>query len=120
MLKKIKDDKLKPIIPALRVKKRFIRIQIELKTKLEFKDLSRKLTTEIIKFIGEIEYSNSGFWILNDKFDFKKQELILKTKIKSKDKILAALALITKFDKESVKIRTLRVSGTLKGVFKEL
>jgi len=116
--KKVLDIKLKPIPPTLRQKKRFIKIQIEAEKKFDFKFISDNLTKEIIYFIGVIDYSNAGVWILKDKYNEDKQELILKVSTKTKDKLIAALSLINKFDRENVKIKTLRVSGTLKGVQK--
>jgi len=119
IIKKIMDTKLKPLMPVLRLKKRFIRIQIISKQKEDFKNLSNNLNKEIIYFLGLIDFSNGGVWILKDKFNFEKQELIIKVSTKLKDKLIAALGLITKFSNQDVKIKTLRVSGTLKGVYKE-
>ena len=116
---KIIDTKLKPVMPTLRQKKRFIRIQIEEGKKFDFKFLSNNLTEQIIYFLGAIEFSNSGVWFLMDKFNFEKQEMIIKVSTKSKDKLVGALSLITKLGNEDVRIKTLRVSGTLKGVYKE-
>ena len=116
---KIIDSKLKPLMPTLRQKKRFIRIQIEGEKKFDFKILSNNLTDQITYFLGAIEFSNSGVWFLKDKFNFEKQEMIIKVSTKSKDKLVGALSLITKLGNENIKIKTLRVSGTLKGVYKE-
>ncbi len=136
---KIIDSKLKPLMPSLRQKKRFIRVQIEaLQTckvskglgivseknsltekKFDFKFISDNLTQKIIYFLGAIDYSNEGVWFLKDKFDFEKQELIIKVSTKLKDKLVGALSLIDKLDKENVNIKIIRVSGTLKGVYKK-
>ncbi len=114
----IKEDKLKPIIPTLRIRKRFVKIKIESNRKIDFKELSNKLTEELIYYIGAIDFAKGGVWFLKDKFDYEKQELIIKVTTKFKDKLLASCALINKIGNDSVKIKTIRVSGTLKGVEK--
>ncbi len=116
---KIADDKLKPLMPTLRQKKRFVRIKIEAKQKLDFKEVSDSLTDDIILYLGLIDYGKAGVWILKDKFDFEKQELIIRVSLKLKDKLLGALGLINKIGKENVKLNIIRVSGTIKGAFKE-
>lgn len=116
-INKIQDDKLKPLMPTLRQKKRFILVQIESKEKIEFKDLSENIVDEIILYLGAIDYAKSGIWILRDKYNFEKQEFLIRTSLKTKDKLLAVLCLIQKIGKEKVKLKTIRVSGTIKGAY---
>lgn len=115
---KIVDDKLKPLMPTLRQKKRFIRVKIESKNKIDFKILSDNLTEEIILYLGLIDYGKGGVWIIKDKFNFEKQEFLIRISTEFKDKLLGALSLITKIEKENVKLNVIRVSGTIKGSLK--
>lgn len=115
----IKEDKLKPLIPTLREKKRFVKINIESNKKLDFNIISKLLTEEITFYMGAIDFGKAGIWFLRDKFDFEKQELIIRTNIKYKDKLLTSLQLIRKLQDANINIKTLRVSGTIKGVLKE-
>lgn len=117
--KQIQDDKLKPLIPTLREKKRFILGKIESEKKFEFKEISEKLIEEIIFYLGAIEFSKSGIWLLRDKFDYEKQEFIIKVSVRSKDKLVGILSIINKISNSKVKIKTLKVSGTLKGLTKK-
>ena len=110
----IQEEKLKTLMPTLRVKKRFIRIKIDSSKKLSFEDIAKVLNEQVLYFMGALDFSHSGFWILKDQFDFDKQELIVKTTVTLKDKVILSLSLIENF---SVDIK--RVSGTLKGVRKE-
>lgn len=112
----IKEDKLKPLQPTLREKKRFIKIKIENSQKIEFKELSNQLLREITYYLGAIDIGKAGIWILKDKFNHEKQELIIKVNVKYKDKLVGALALT---NINNAKINIIRVSGTLKGVEKE-
>lgn len=116
MENKVQDSKLKPLSPTLREKKRFVKIKIESDKKFEFKTISEELVDQILVYIGAIDFSKAGIWILRDKFDYDKQELIIKVNVKYKDKFLASLLLLNKIDNNSVKIKTIKTSGTLKGV----
>ena len=113
---KIKETKLKVLSPTLREKKRFIKVKIESSKKYEFKELSNTLTSEITYYIGAIDYGKAGIWFLKDKFDFNKQEFIIKVGTKFKDKLIGSLALITKLNSKDIKLNVIKVSGTLKNV----
>lgn len=115
----MKDTKLKPILPTLREKKRFIKIKIESKKKYDFKTLSYSLNNQILFYLGAIDFGKGGVWILKDKFKFEEQTAIVKISTKFKDKLLASLNLMNKIDNQEVKLEIIRVSGTLKGVEKE-
>lgn len=116
----ISDDKLKPLSPSLRLKKRFIKIKIESDKQFDFKTLSENLNQQIILFLGAVEFSKSGIWILRDKFDDKKQELVLKVSTKLKDRLIGVLSLIQNISNADVNIHILNVSGTLKSLEKNL
>ncbi|MFW6008897.1 MAG: Rpp14/Pop5 family protein [Nanoarchaeota archaeon] len=112
----IKEIKLKPLIPTLRTKKRFIKIKIESSNNFDFKTLSDKLSYEINYWIGAIDYGKAGIWFLKDKFNQKEQTLIIKTSLPLKDKLIASLLLINKINNIDVKLNIIKVSGTLKGL----
>ncbi|MDA3855830.1 MAG: hypothetical protein PF569_06210 [Candidatus Woesearchaeota archaeon] len=114
----IKETKLKPILPVLREKKRFIKIKLESKKKYDFKTLSYSLNNQILYYLGAIDFGKGGVWILKDKFNFEDQTAIIKVSTKFKDKTLAALTLINKIDNDEIKLEIIRISGTLKGVEK--
>lgn len=116
----IEDTKLKPLQPTLRQKKRFIRAVVTSKTKIDFKTISENLIEEVISYMGTVEMGKAGVWVLRDKFDFDKQELIIKCSTKSSDKLIGILSLVLFLgNNNSCKIDVKRVSGTLKGVYVE-
>jgi len=117
--KTLQDSKLKVLRPTLRERKRFIRVKIQSTKKFTFKELSENLTEEIILYIGSIDFGKAGVWFLRDKFNEKEQELIVKVGVKFKDKLVGVLSLINKIGNTQVKLKTIRISGTLKGVMKE-
>lgn len=114
-----KDEKLKPLRPTLRVKKRFLKIQLHSTTPFDFKTISEELTQELLKYLGGITFSKAGIWLLRDKFSQKEQQLILKVNLDYKNEVLGALSIISNFSKQKVKLEVLKVSGTLKGLKKD-
>jgi len=117
MIKK-SDEKLKILRPTLKMKKRFVKVKINSSKKFKFEEVSKFLSKELIFYIGSIDYSKAGIWLLKDKFNFSKQEFILKTQVSFKEKLIAALLLISKLDKTETRFEVIRVSGTLKGLEK--
>lgn len=117
---KIDEIKLKPLLPTLRQKKRFIKIKIESSKKFSFKEISEELIENIIIYLGAINFGKEGIWLLKDKFDFENQTIVLKVSTKSKDKLIGVLALINKIAKTECKLNILKVSGTLKGIEKKI
>ena len=115
----LNDSKLKHLLPTLRTKKRFIRAKIISDRKFEFKELSESILSQVIMFLGSVETSKSGFWILRDKFDEKNQELFIKIDTKTKEKLIGVLSLVQKINKVPAKIEIIKVSGTLKGVLRD-
>lgn len=115
----IKEDKLKPLRPTLRQKKRFVKIIINSDKKFSFEELSNNFQDELIKYIGLIDYSNHGVWFVKEKFDYDKQVLVIKVSTKLKDKLVAALRLVKSMKSYNLKIEIVRVASTLKGLEKE-
>ena len=115
----IEDTKLKPLQPTLRQKKRFIRAVIKSASKLDFKTVSENLIEQIISFMGSVEMGKAGVWVLRDKFDFDKQEIVLKCSTKSSDNLIGILSLVLFLGNNNpCSIEVKRVSVTLKGVYK--
>lgn len=121
--KVVEDEKLKPLRPTLRIKKRFILFEIENENEksynFEFDEFSKNFLNEITLLLGSINISKSGLWILKDKFDEKTQRAIIKVNLKYVEDVLGAIAIINKINEKKVALRVKRVSGTLKGVLKE-
>lgn len=114
----VQDDKLKPLFPSLRTKKRFIKIKIESDKKIDFRELSESINEQIIIFLGAIEFGKSGIWILKDKFNFEEQTLVLKVSTQTCDKLIGVLSLLQKINNNLININIINVSGTLKGLEK--
>ena len=114
--KKIEDTKLKPLSPSLRVKKRVIRVKIVSDKKFDFKEISESLFDELIWYVGAIDFGKAGIWIIRERFDYDKQEIIFKVGTSYLNKLLAGIALVKQISNSPVKLEFIAVSGTLKGL----
>ena len=115
----ISETKLKPLMPVLREKKRFLRIKMNTKFELDFDRFSKGFLYEITYLMGAIDVGKAGIWMLKDKFDSEKKEFVVRCGVKFTKKFLAACLLISRIDSVECSLDVLRVSGTLKGARKE-
>ena len=92
--------KIKPLLPVLKEKKRYLLFEINSENILS----NSKIESELRRFIGDLGLAVAGLRFVKN----KKNKGIIQANNKSVDKIKAGLALI----KES-RIRTLKVSGVI-------
>ena len=107
--------KIKPVLPSLREKKRYLVFEIVSETKID--DLN-KITEAILnschKYLGEMGMAKSGLLILNDKYNKEKQRGIIRVNNKMLDNLKAALCFIKEIDNKQVIVKSVGVSGILK------
>ncbi len=104
--------KLKPILPSLKERKRYLSFEIISDDNFEANDVEKAVNESSINFIGTLGTGKAGMMFLADKYS--NNSGIVKTGHKYVDKIRTALALIKTIDNKDVIIRTRVVSGTLK------
>ena len=92
---KFQDEKLKPLLPSMRTKKRFLKIKIKSNHKFTYKEFSSQLLRTLFTFLGFIDFGKSQIWILQNTFNYDLQTCIIKANIKTYKKILGILAIIT-------------------------
>ena len=108
------DSKIKGLRPTLRVKKRFLLVQIVAKESFDFKTLSFAINEHIIKILGAYSYGKFGIWILREQFEYKTQCLVLKCTPQSVDILRSTLTLLLQISNTPIRLKILNVSGTLK------
>ena len=104
--------KLKPILPSLKEKKRYLSFEIISEHSFSADDVSKAAMDSILSLLGTLEAGKAGLMFLSDKYS--NNSGIIKTNHKFVDKVRTALALVSKIDGEDMLIRTRIVSGTLK------
>ena len=106
--------KLKPILPSLREKKRYLVFEVISKEKIaDFENVSNAISHFALQFLGQLMAAKAGIIILNNKWDLRLQRGIMKVNHKYVDALKAALVLATKINGTEVIIRSLGVSGIL-------
>ena len=98
---------MKPLLPSLREKKRYVVFDIKTDD-FDKKKIENIIAETALKFMGEFGISKAGFMILSDSWNGKKG--IIKIGSKYVDEIKLVLGLI----KGNIIVNTLGVSGTLK------
>ena len=102
---------MKPVIPSLREKKRYLVFKIESNTNFNQKSVEKAMIEAILKFIGELGYSKAGVIFLKDNYQNNKG--ILRIGHKHVDEIKMALGLIKKIENKKVIVKSIYVSGIL-------
>ena len=106
--------KLKPILPSLREKKRYLTFEIISKGKIDdFSVVSNAIWANLLSFTGELGAAKSGVWLLVDKYNEKTQRGIIKVSNKYVNELKASLSLIKEIDKKQVIVRSIIVSGMM-------
>lgn len=102
-------NRIKPIMPSLREKKRYISYKIVSEKSLNDKLVRTALNSYVIKFLGELLYSRAGIIFL----DSKNNAGIIKSSNNYVNEVKAALSLIDNIDYAKVNVFTTTVSGVL-------
>ncbi len=102
---------MKPVIPSLREKKRYLVFEIVANTNFRQQVVEKVMTEEILKLIGTLGYSKAGVIFLKD--NYKNNKGILRVGHKYVDEVKMALGLIKQMEKKNVEFKTIYVSGIL-------
>ena len=101
---------MKPILPTLKEKKRYIVYEVVSDAKVSEKALEKEIMDNVSKFLGELGIAKSGFMLV----ETKENKGIVKTNVKYQDEVKMALSLIKNIGKEKAVINVIGVSGILK------
>ena len=107
--------KLKPILPSLREKKRYLVFEVISKEKINNAEtISNAIWHCSLQFLGQLGTAKAGLIVLNNKWDSKLQRGIIKVSHKHVDAVKAALTFATEIGNADVIFRSLGVSGILR------
>ena len=102
---------IKPVLPSLREKKRYIVYEIKSEKPLSFEEVKQELEKKMIQFLGELGYGKAGVRIMDLWEDNKG---MIRTNTKFVDEVKTALALTERIGNQRVIIKSVGVSGILK------
>lgn len=106
--------KLKPVLPSLREKKRYLAFEVISKEKIRnVNSVSNAILDYSHQFIGNLGMAKAGIMVLNNKWNSNTQRGIIKVSHKHVDAVKSALLFTNKIENTNVIIRSVGVSGIL-------
>ena len=106
--------KIKSVLPTLREKKRYLTFEIISKNKINsFESVSKAIWKHVLGFLGSKTTGKAGIWILNDKYNSRKQRGVIRVGHKFVDDLKAALIQIKEINNQEVIVHSLGTSGVL-------
>src|SRR3989338_6254409 len=91
--------KLKPILPSLREKKRYVVFEVISKRKIwDFSAVSNAIYSSSSDFVGQLGMAKAGIMVLGNKWDPEFQRGIIKVGHKHVDALKASLAFISRIE----------------------
>ena len=107
--------KLKPILPSLREKKRYLVFEVISKEKIsDFNAVSGAINQCSLQLLGQLGAAKAGIIALSNKWNPETQRGIIKVSHKHVDAVKSSLVFAKKINNAEVIFRSLGVSGILK------
>lgn len=107
--------KLKPVLPSLREKKRYIVFEVISKERINDINLvSSAISRCSLQFLGQLGAAKAGIMMLNNKWNPALQRGVIKVSHKHVDAAKAALTFANRIDNADVIFRSVGVSGILR------
>ena len=106
---------LKPLLPSLKEKKRYLVFNLVSKSQIkDFKAISSSIMGSFTRYFGEFGIAEAGLMVLKERWNAEKQTGIIKVNNKWVDQLKASLALIKEINNKKVIVKSVGVSGILK------
>lgn len=107
--------KLKPILPSLREKKRYLAFEVLSKNKIKaYSGVSKAIWQGMLSFNGTRGAAQAGMLLMPEKYNDKTQRGIIRVNHKAVDALKGSLVLVQDIDTTPSIVRSLGVSGSLK------
>ena len=105
--------KIKPILPSLREKKRYLIYEIIGKSKFQAEEIEKSIKSSYLSAFGEIETGKAGLIFLNKQFNKEKQRGIIKVSNKCLENLRYSLSLVKKIKNSKAIIQSVGCSGII-------
>ena len=110
---------MKPLLPVLKERKRYILFEVKSKNKIENADVKKQVMKACLQFLGELGMAKTGIQFLPETYNKETGRGIIRVGHRYVDEVKSALALITHVGNQEVSFNTLKVSGVIDKVKKE-
>ena len=105
--------RLKPVLPSLREKKRYVAFEVVSQKRLPFRSVSKALWLSLLSFAGEVGASHAGLEVLDDSFLESSGRGVVRVSHTAQDLVKASMVLTSSIDGERVIMRSVGSSGIL-------
>ncbi len=105
--------KLRPLLPSLREKKRYIAFEVHTDGKIDLDHAKKSIEQSMKGFLGDLGMARAGVLFLSD---WKQNRGIIKVNTKYVDDVKASLALVQESASKKATIRSIGVSGALEKI----
>ena len=111
--------KLKVLPPTLRKNNRYLTVEIKVKSSISKDDFVAIVWDGCVRFQGELNTSNFNLWVMRffemgKTDDYYLYKAIIRCQRDFVDDVRSSLALINKYNNDSISITTIGLSGTIK------
>lgn len=122
--KKVKKTKtkakMKVLPPTQRKKHRYVMFQVLSDYPIVYSDLDAAIWNTVLDFYGEEGVAEMDMWLVKNLYDSKEQIGILRCVHTAVPAVLAGFGVVRRLGDTRVAIKILKVSGTIKGLGKDV
>lgn len=105
--------KLRPLLPSLREKKRYIAFEVQTEGQIGLEQAKKSIEQSMKGFLGDLGVGRAGVLFLND---WKQNKGIIKVNTKYVDEVKASLALVQEIAQHKAIVKSIGVSGALEKI----
>ncbi len=113
---KMKKERPKFLLSSLREKERYIKFKLISEEPVQYSDLEAAIWNLFLDFYGEVGVSELSLWLIKNLWEERTQTGVIRCNNKSVQQVIAGLGLISRLGDTRVIIKTLKISGTIKGL----
>ena len=106
--------KLKPLMPSLREKKRYLAFEVISDGKVHADAVENSVFSAVKDLTGSLGMARAGLLFLRDKWNEEKQRGLIRVSHKSVDELRSSLAFIKDIENKEVIVRSIGLSGVLR------
>jgi ribonuclease P/MRP protein subunit POP5 len=112
--------KIKPILPSLREKKRYVVFEIISESPIQNpKLISRTILDVALSYIGELGVAQAGIMVMDDQFNPQSQKGIIRVNHRYTDALKSTFTLVHNISNTDLIMRSVGISGILKKAHKK-
>ena len=109
----MQNEKIKPLIPTLREKKRYISFEIISRENFDFLSVKKVIFDEYKQLFGEKGFGDAGLIMLQNKYFPEKNSGIIRVTHKKTESLRVVLASVQKINGKDAIIKSITTSGML-------